>query len=237
VRLFRYTVAAFAASAIAPARAGEALRLWTLKQRDGVPIADGAATAVGEKLLDAVAMFLVLTPIPWLVPGLPSWVGSTVIIGICVVVAVVAALAGAVARITAGTRWWSRFFAGMHVLRSPRRLAGALAVLIGAWLIDLAMVECVMYSLDIALSPAAALLVLLTINIAIIIPGTPGQVGVHEAGAIVGLDLLHVPSESAIGFAVLYHAIQIVPLVTAGALLEWQLLVGRRDAHAVVLKP
>ncbi|HEY0993837.1 MAG TPA: lysylphosphatidylglycerol synthase domain-containing protein, partial [Kofleriaceae bacterium] len=31
-RLFRYTVAAFAASALAPARAGEVLRVWTLKR-------------------------------------------------------------------------------------------------------------------------------------------------------------------------------------------------------------
>src|SRR5882672_2149527 len=32
-RLFRYTIATFAASAIAPARAGEVLRVWTLKRR------------------------------------------------------------------------------------------------------------------------------------------------------------------------------------------------------------
>src|SRR5258705_441138 len=36
-RLFRYTIAAFAASALAPARAGEVLRVWILKRRDGVP--------------------------------------------------------------------------------------------------------------------------------------------------------------------------------------------------------
>ena len=50
--LFRYTIAAFAASAIAPARAGELIRVWALKKRDGVPVADCAAVAVTEKLLD-----------------------------------------------------------------------------------------------------------------------------------------------------------------------------------------
>ena len=38
--LFRYTIAAFAASVIAPARAGELIRVWVLKKRHGVPIAD-----------------------------------------------------------------------------------------------------------------------------------------------------------------------------------------------------
>ena len=36
LRLFRYTIAAFAASALAPARAGEVLRVWVLRRRDGV---------------------------------------------------------------------------------------------------------------------------------------------------------------------------------------------------------
>src|ERR1043165_3410990 len=44
-RLFRYTIAAFAASVIAPARAGEVLWVWTLKRRDGVP-ADAANAAM-----------------------------------------------------------------------------------------------------------------------------------------------------------------------------------------------
>src|SRR5215813_10494385 len=48
-RLFRYTIATFAASAIAPARAGEVLRIWILKRREGVPVSDTAAVAVAEK--------------------------------------------------------------------------------------------------------------------------------------------------------------------------------------------
>ena len=37
-RLFRYTLASFAGSALAPGRAGEALRIWLLKDRHGVGI-------------------------------------------------------------------------------------------------------------------------------------------------------------------------------------------------------
>src|SRR5215813_2443986 len=77
-RLFRYTIATFAASAIAPARAGEVLRVWTLKRRDGVPVSDTAAVAVAEKLLDGISMIILVAPVPFLLPGLPSKVGATI---------------------------------------------------------------------------------------------------------------------------------------------------------------
>ena len=64
-RLFRYTIAAFAASAIAPARAGEVLRVWTLKRRDNVPAADTTAVAVAEKLLDGISMLILVAPVPF----------------------------------------------------------------------------------------------------------------------------------------------------------------------------
>lgn len=218
-RLFRYTIAAFAASAITPARAGEALRLWSLRQHDGVPVADSAAIAVSEKLLDGIAMFLVMAPLPTLLPGLPSWVARAVIIGAVAVAIALCVCSIAASRAGGSERWWSRFFAGMHVLRSPQRAARALARLFAAWLIDVMMVELVLYALDISLPPAAALLVLLTINLAILVPATPAQVGVHEAGAVLGLSLLDVAPERAVGFALLYHAIQIVPLLAVGSLL------------------
>ena len=71
-RLFRYTIVAYAGSVIAPARAGELARLWLLKERDGVPIADAAAAAVAHKLVDGLAMFVIAAPIPLCLPDLPD---------------------------------------------------------------------------------------------------------------------------------------------------------------------
>src|SRR5215475_9968685 len=84
-RLFRYTIATFAASAIAPARAGEVLRVWTLKRRDGVPVADTAAVAVAEKLLDGISMIILVSPVPFLLPGLPWQVAGG--IALCAAIA------------------------------------------------------------------------------------------------------------------------------------------------------
>jgi uncharacterized membrane protein YbhN (UPF0104 family) len=229
-RLFRYTIAAFAGSVLAPARAGEVLRLWTLKRRDGVPVADSAAVAVAEKLLDGVSMLILVAPLPWLLPGLPSSVGATILIVAAIAVVLFVALFVAVGRVRTGaSSWLARFFAGMHVVRSPRRLALSLITLIAVWLIDVGMVVLVLYAVGIDLPFAAALFILFAVNLTIALPSTPAAVGAFEVGALEALDILGVPHTTALAFALIYHALQVVPLVVVGLGLERRLVLGREE--------
>jgi glycosyltransferase 2 family protein len=238
LRLFRYTIATFAASAIAPARAGEVLRIWTLKRRDGVPAADTAAVAVAEKLLDGISMLILVAPVPWLLPGLPSWVAGAIALCAAIAIALFVGLFIAVGRVdeTKSRSLVRRFLAGMHVLRSPKRLLGALGVLILVWAADLGEVMAVLYAVDIHLPIAAGLLILFTLNLTIMVPSTPAQVGALEVGALAALELLHVRHEAALAFALLYHALQVVPLIAAGLIFELRLVLGREgDPHAPIL--
>lgn len=238
IRLFRYTIATFAASAIAPARAGEVLRVWTLKRRDGVPAADTAAVAVAEKLLDGISMLILVAPVPWLLPGLPSWVAGAIAVCAAIAITLFVGLFIAVGRVDATTSRTlvRRFLAGMHVLRSPKRLLVALGVLILVWAADLGEVMAVLYAVDIHLPIAAGLLILFTLNLTIMVPSTPAQVGALEVGALAALDLLHVGHEAALAFALLYHALQVVPLIAAGLIFELRLVLGREgDPNAVVV--
>ncbi|HEX7837477.1 MAG TPA: lysylphosphatidylglycerol synthase transmembrane domain-containing protein, partial [Kofleriaceae bacterium] len=162
-RLFRYTIATFAASAIAPARAGEVLRVWTLKRRDGVPVSDTAAVAVAEKLLDGISMLILVAPVPFLLHGLPWNVAGAIVGCAAVAIALFVGLYIAVGRVDEGTSsrtWMRRFVAGMHVLRNPKRLLGSLVLLILVWSADLGEVMAVLYALDIQLPIAAGLLIL-----------------------------------------------------------------------------
>jgi glycosyltransferase 2 family protein len=230
-RLMRYTIAAFAGSVIAPARAGEVLRLWALKRRDGVPVADAAAVAVAEKLLDGVTILMMVAPIPWLLPGLPAWVGTALLA--CAGVAIVAFVAVfvAVGRIKDSHRsWLARFVAGMHVVRSPGRLVAAMASLFLVWFADLGAVLLVSHAVGITMSLPAGLLVLFALNLTIAIPSTPAQVGALEVGILAAMRLLHVPDEPALAFALLYHALQVIPVIIAGLILELPLVLGRERA-------
>ena len=229
MRLFRYTIATFAASAIAPARAGEVLRVWTLKRRDGVPAADTAAVAVAEKLLDGISMLILVAPVPWLLPGLPSWVAGAIALCAAIAITLFVGLFIAVGRVDATTSRTlvRRFLAGMHALRSPKRLLVALGVLILVWAADLGEVMAVLYAVDIHLPIAAGLLILFTLNLTIMVPSTPAQVGALEVGALAALELLHVGNEAALAFALLYHGLQVIPLIAAGLSLELRLVLGR----------
>ncbi len=229
MRLFRYTIATFAASAIAPARAGEVLRVWTLKRRDGVPAADTAAVAVAEKLLDGISMLILVAPVPWLLPGLPSWVAGAIALCAAIAITLFVGLFIAVGRVDATTSRTlvRRFLAGMHVLRSPKRLLIALGVLLLVWAADLGEVMAVLYAVDIHLPMAAGLLILFTLNLTIMVPSTPAQVGALEVGALAALELLHVGHEAALAFALLYHGLQVIPLIAAGLIFELRLVLGR----------
>ncbi len=229
-RLFRYTIATFAASAIAPARAGEVLRVWTLKRRDGVPVSDTAAVAVAEKLLDGISMIILVAPVPFLLPGLPWQVAGG--IALCAAIALVLFIAlfiavGRVGESASSRTWVRRFVAGMHVLRSPKRVLGSLLLLLLVWSADLGEVMAVFYALDIHLPIAAGLLTLFSLNLWIAIPSTPAQFGALEAGAISALQLLQVAGEKAAAFALLYHALQVLPLIVAGLAMEYRLVIGR----------
>lgn len=233
-RLYRYTIAAFAASAIAPARAGELLRLWTLKKRHGVPGADSAAVAVTEKLLDAMAMLILAALVPWLLPGLPSWVAFAIAGCSAVALLALAVLMIVVRRMDLAnpTSVFRRFLAGMHVLRSPRRVLGVLGVLVTVWLADLCAVMSVLYAVGIDLPVAGGILILFTVNLTIVVPSTPGQIGAHEIGALAALNILEVPREPALAFALLYHMLQVIPLIIAGLTLELRMVVGKERPPA-----
>jgi uncharacterized membrane protein YbhN (UPF0104 family) len=229
-RLFRYTIAAFAGSVIAPARAGEVLRVWALKRRHGVPVADSTAVAVAEKLLDAVSMLVVVSPVLWLVPGLPPWIGWSILA--CAAIAIIAfvGLYIAVGRVDTESSWLARFIAGMHVLRDGKRLALSFASLVLVWAADLVMVMLCLYAVGIDQPIGAGLLILFTLNLTIAAPSTPAGIGALEVGVLLATRLLGVPDEPAFAFALIYHVLQIVPLVIAGFALELKLVLGREPA-------
>lgn len=214
-RLFRYTVATLAASALTPLRTGEMLRLWLLRSRDRVPVPVLASVAVGEKLMDGMAMMIVVAPLPWLLPELPGWLVHASLGLLAVALTVVLACRLAMGWTTAPL-WLVRFLDGLVILRRARLFLLTLAALLTSWLIDLVEVWLVLHAVHLDVGVPAALLVLFTMNVAIAIPSTPAHVGALELGAIVALDLLGVPRAEALAFALLYHAMQIIPLLIVG---------------------
>jgi uncharacterized membrane protein YbhN (UPF0104 family) len=58
--------------------------------------------------------------------------------------------------------------------------------------------------------------VLIAINVVIAMPVTPGNLGMLELGATLGLLGFGVPREKALAFAICYHALQSLPVAALG---------------------
>ncbi len=71
--VFRTTVIGFAASAVLPARAGEVIRPYLLARREGLSATAAFATIVVERILDLLAVLLLMAAfLIWFDPGLES---------------------------------------------------------------------------------------------------------------------------------------------------------------------
>ena len=228
-RLYRYTIAAFAASALTPARAGELLRVWALKKRDGVPACDATAVALAEKLLCAITLLIVVAPVPWLLPRLPDWVANAMLTCAGIAAGVLVAMFFAVGRVDAREprSWFARMIAGMHVVRDPKRMGLAIVTLVLTWSADLIAVLLVLHAVGIELPIGGGLFILFTFNLAVAVPSTPGQVGAMQLGAVAATTILGIPHAPALAFALLYQLMQIVPLLIVGFILELDLVRGR----------
>ena len=230
-RLVRYSFTTFAANNLLPGRAGELVRIYLLSSREGVPAASAVSVALVEKAIELLAMLLVVAPLPLLLPALPPSVSLAVELlaaGGLLALAGVWALARFVRVDAAG--WLARFAEGAHVIRSARGFAVALGFAVAVWVADAVGVWLVLRALDLQVHWVAPLLVLLVLNIAIALPSTPAQVGPFEAAAAGSLALLGVPAEPALAFAILYHAMQAIPVTLLGA-------PGLRLARAVAHEP
>jgi uncharacterized membrane protein YbhN (UPF0104 family) len=205
--MFRYTLAGSATSLVVPARGGEALRVWWLNKRHDVPLPVLAAGVAFEKMLDATLLVFLVAPLPWLLES-EKWLGP-------VKFAIPVALVGLplslviVRRLKQRIRW----LANVRVFDTLSPLFVSLAWVVAAWLLDLSTIALVMVSLGVPVQIEAVLLVLLIVNLAVAVPAAPGNLGTFELGAAFALTTMKVPSEKAAAAALLYHGVQIVPVL------------------------
>jgi uncharacterized membrane protein YbhN (UPF0104 family) len=217
-RLYGYNLALFAANNLLPARAGEWVRIELLRTREGVPRSASLAVALVEKVLDAIALLLLALPLPLLLPGLPRsvWL-TTTLLGAGGVLALAVTIAFAIWGADA-PGWRGQLARGAAVVRRPRSFAAALGWSVASHAVDAAAIVLCLAALHIHLPVAASLLVLVGVSVVLALPSAPAGIGSLEVGAVAALRLLGVDDERALAFALVYHAMQAVPVTVLGIL-------------------
>jgi uncharacterized protein (TIRG00374 family) len=250
---FRTTMIGFAASAVLPARAGEVIRPYLLARQEGLSATATFATIIIERVLDAVtcvfllaAFVLLFDPgmhttdsrLYWLVElgGITVGAGALVVLGGMFVAARDPAAAG---------RWayklehllpgkfthklaaiLLKFAEGLAVVRTPKRLALALAWSLPLWLSIGAGIWCVTRAFGIEIPYTASFLLIALLVVGVSVP-TPGGVGGFEAAVQIGLtSFYHVANDRAVGAALVLHAVSLLPTVVLGFLFLLQTGLG-----------
>jgi glycosyltransferase 2 family protein len=223
---------------VLPARAGEVARILALHRAAGTSRAETTSTVLVERLADVLVLLAMLFVfVPWL-PHV-TWLHAAAILAVVLVVATVAsvlvllrwgerpflALLRPIARLGLPFLTLDRaehaaasFVRGAVSLRDPRLAALALFLTAASWIPIGLSTWMLMIGFHLGLSPLAGLLVTIATGLSLVLPSSPGAVGVFEAAALVGLKAYGIDKADALSFAIVLHAVNFFPYVLAGLL-------------------
>lgn len=236
-RLFPIVVIGYMGNNVYPARAGEVLRSYVLKRKEGVPVSVSLATVVLERLFDGLVMLLfVFVTLPF--APLPAGYTALVTLFSAVFFAALAvflALATRPARMSRVYAWlvdrlvpaglrprvhglFDRFVEGLQSLRSPRELALIFASSTLIWLTETTKYWFVMQAFPFHVPFSVLMLMTAVVNLATTLPSTPGYVGTFDAPGIAILAAYGVPKAIATGYTLVLHIALWLPITALGAL-------------------
>ena len=241
--VFRTTVIGFAASAVLPARAGEVIRPYLLARREGLSATAAFATIIVERILDLVAVLVLMAAfLLWFDPGLEArdsavfqairfggLVMAPIAVGTLLVMFFMAGhpdrlhawliKADAVlpARLATMLAKFAQTFAeGFAVVRSPGRLVAAMAWSLVLWIAIASGIWAVSVAFGVDMPFTGAWLMLAPLVVGVAVP-TPGGVGgFHEAYRIGATAFFGADNDIAVGAAIVLHAFSVAPVTIAG---------------------
>ncbi len=228
---------------IYPARAGEVLRAYILKKREGVPISASLATIIVERVFDGVVMlafvFLNLPELARLtsdsgfigdIQTLTLW-GSAAFFGALLVFMLAAMFPQITEKVVnaifqrvlperfreKGMGLTRRFLDGLAALRSPRDAWMVFLTSVVIWLLETGKYWFVMHAFPFQVSFFALMLMNGIVNLATTIPSAPGYVGTFDAPGIALLSAYGVEKALAAGYTLVLHIALWVPITLLGA--------------------
>ncbi len=130
----------------------------------------------------------------------------------------------------AGKNALEKFIAGLSILKDPGRLFSVFLFNFVPWGLELGTYYFVGTAFGLDLTIRQSALIMGMTNLAMIVPGGPGGIGLFEKGGMVVMGLLGI--EKGLGFAyiVVVHALVILPINVWGAYFLWHEGISWQDA-------
>ena len=248
-RLFPVVCIGYMGNNIYPARAGELIRAYVLRRKEGVSVSASLATILVERIFDGVIMLLfVFVGLP-LAPSVPdNWrrfviLFSLLFFGALGVFFVIAAspqrsqsVYGWVIDRVVPQRFRSpvrgfadRFMEGLYFLRSGRDVAMIFVTSLVVWLAETGKYWFVMHAFDFSVSFFVLMLMNGVVNLFTTIPSAPGYVGTFDEPGIEVLKAFGVNANIAGAYTLVLHGALWFPITLLGAWYMWRESVSWRD--------
>jgi glycosyltransferase 2 family protein len=236
-RLFPVVVIGYMGNNVYPLRAGELLRSYVLRRREGVPMSASLATVVVERVFDGLVMLIFVFAALPLAPLPSDKIRSVVIFaslaffGALLVFFTLAAVPERAYRLA---EWFSgrllperieqpllhfleRFLHGLQSLRSFRNVLMIFVTSIVIWLLETVKYWFVMQAFPFQVSFFALMLMNGVVNLATTLPSAPGYVGTFESGSEI-LELYGVADPVAVAYTLVLHAALWFPITALGVI-------------------
>lgn len=243
-RLYRILHISFLINNVLPARLGDVARVTMTSRQPGMRIGHVVSSLLTERVTDSVTLivgFVLVSPLlpmpdaykPWLHV---AWIVVAILSAVFLAIVVFPHQAARAARsltfrrtLPIGNRLrqeGASFREGFTQLFSRKRLIPIWGFSWLAWAGAFAINYLLMRALEIDAPITVAILITCTTNLAMLIPSTPGYIGVFHSAAALSLLPFHVADSTAVSFAILAHLVNVVPVSLIGAVF---LLCGRES--------
>jgi uncharacterized protein (TIRG00374 family) len=237
---------------VLPFRAGDAARIVALRSFGGPSLVETTGTVVIERVFDVLALLLLLfLTVPWL-PEV-TWIRAAGTLAIVLTLAVAAAVVilrvygERAVRVVLAPFARLPFLSAGRVEAAVRNLTqGAITLRsfrLGALTFTLTVVSWILFGLSFwlltlgfgfGLPVLAGLLIVIATGLSHLLPSAPAAVGVFEAAAVVALAAYDVPQSQALSYALVAHALNVLPFIFAGLFvlnLRRSVLASRRSGE------
>jgi uncharacterized protein (TIRG00374 family) len=234
-RLFPVVVIGYMGNNVYPARAGEVIRAYVLRRREGVSIGASLATIIVERVFDGLVMLVfVFIGLPF--TPMPGWLQGMVIAASLLffgALAVFMTLAIKIEWAEVAYGWLidrvlpdrfrnpvrgfaDRFMTGLHSLRSGRAVLMLFLTSVVIWLAETVKYWFVMHAFDFTVPFWVLMLMNGIVNLATTIPSSPGYVGTFDAPGIEILSIFGVERSLAASYTLVLHAALWLPITLLG---------------------
>ncbi|TAN39862.1 MAG: flippase-like domain-containing protein, partial [Nitrospirae bacterium] len=217
-RITHILTVGFMANNILPARLGDAVRVHMLHRKTDLGHATTTGGLIADKILEGIS-FLFLTPFLFFLIEVPSWMNYGIIamlvgiIGIYVLTLVYSR--------TEIRRWafLAKLQEGLAPLHNRRVFVAGFCISLVSWVLQLTMIHFTQLAFGVELPFWNALLVLVAVNLAVIVPSAPAHLGTFELACVLSYTFLGVDKNVGLLIGAAYHLVQVLPVTVIGAVM------------------